>query len=184
MNSFFRNVMLTTVASLAVVDKIITGLEVDGDAIAADEKGGCAGLASTTVSLSKPPIGTCAYGAIFPGHDVLDLHLVQVTALVEDRVPGATVWVYVLVPIGGIDAVEFFLVGDDFARAFENNRIIAISGMDNNPGLVGEIFCLLHIAASDKVDACAIPDKPHGNGMWSSIWPGSTDPDGALRSEW
>jgi hypothetical protein len=115
---------------------------------------------------------------------MLNMHSIQVAVLLEDGVPGTTVWVNVLLPVGGINAMKLFRIGYNLHVALQDNHIITISCMDNNPGLLSKVFRFLQIASTYKVDAGAVPDKPYRNGMWTTIWTCGTDPDGALCPEW
>ena len=115
---------------------------------------------------------------------MLDMHLIEVAVFMEDSVPGTTMGVDILLPVGGINAMKFFRIGYDLHVSLQDNHIITISCMDNNPGLLSKIFRFLHSTFTDKVDAGAVPDEPYRNGMWTTIWTRGTDPDRSLCLEW
>jgi len=91
--------------------------------------------------------------------------------------------VNVFVSVRNIDTIAFFLVGDDCRQAFEDDDVIAVARVHDNLRLSCEIFGLLHHAIRDEVDACAIPNKPHGHRMWPPIRSGGADPDRAQGSQ-
>lgn len=112
---------------------------------------------------------------------MFDVNAIQISMLFENGSSGSRAGSHILLCIGGIDALAFLLIGHDFHRAFEKNHIISIACMNDNPGLLGEIFGFLHSTPGNKVDTRAIPHLPDGNRMGPSIRPRSAHPDGTIR---
>jgi len=68
------------------------------------------------------------------------MYSIEVTVFMKNRIPGTTMWVNILLAISRINAIKLFKIGYNFHVALQDNHIIAISCMDNNPRLLSKIF--------------------------------------------
>ena len=60
------------------------------------------------------------------------------------------------------DAIETELKGDVYGldTTFEDDRVVAVAGVNGRPRFVGEVAGLLRRAMRDEVDVAAVPPEP------------------------
>jgi hypothetical protein len=141
-------------------------------------------LASSWHSCSSEiPIRACVDYAILPSHHVLDLDTIYNRTLFQYSRFRPRMRVNVLLHIGCIDPSEFVLVGHTCGNAFQNDHVVTIASMDNDPWLLHKVFGLLAAVVGSGIETGTISPVPDWDAVWTTIRVRRTDPDGALAPE-